>query len=302
MNAVKHKRTDAMIRNIKKLQIEKEYSDTEIAEQIGITPTTYKNIIRSRDSGGNKNIKDSIVNKLADFYDCSTDYILGLSDDKTLNRYGDPVKRPLDFSDRDKLIHELNNYLNSDYKTLCALHFLLCQNPSWRRAEYLKGFHAFTDVLIESSFLELFKERSKEDYKFLVEDSIKFDDEYFNHILQLRKANSLLETADFELSLKYYMEIIYDTLTKSMILEPIAIKAIQPVLWLKKNWDAFPTELNIIADILPQIQHYHFIIKGLTNKDLLGINNDSEAYKDINLSDEIILAFEHYLHSPSENR
>ena len=127
MGVLKYKRTEDIVQRLKKLQSNKGYSDTEIAEQIGIKPTTYKNIIRSTDSGGNKSIKDSYVKKLADFYNCTTAYILCESDEENLNRHGHPVIKPYDFSKKDTLILELNNYLKSDLETLQALHFLLCQ-------------------------------------------------------------------------------------------------------------------------------------------------------------------------------
>lgn len=299
MSILKHEKTETMIANIKSAQDEAGYTSEKVAELIGIPLTTYKNIIRSK--GGNDFVKDSIINKLADLYNCSTDYILGLSTDRTRDKDNEVIIKPLDFDTKHKLMIELNNYLDSDYKTLCALHFLLCQNPSWRRDAYLNALHAFTDVLMESAFLELFQERSKGDYKFLVEDTIKFDDNYYDNLLKLRKANSFLETADFESSLKFYFEIVYNALTKSMILEPIANKAIQQILWLNENWDEFPAELKIVVDTLPQIQEHHFFINNLSNKKLLGPNKDSETYLGIKLSEQIISILKQYLSSTEKN-
>ena len=297
MGTLKHEKTESMIKNIKEAQEKKGYTAEQVANQIGIPLTTYKNIIRSK--GGNDYVKDSIISKLADLYDCSTDYILGLSDDETCDRNNRKVIRPLDFSEQYKLIYELSNYLNSDFKTLRALHYLLCQTPSWRREEYLKSLQTFTNTLMETSFWENFKERTKADYEFLVENSIKYGDEYSNHISLLDCADFLLKNANYKRSLKTYLKIIYNTLSEPLILEPIANKAISQVLWLNNNWDEFPTELKIVVDTLPQIQQYHFIIKELSNKELL--DKDNETYTDIKLSEQIKSILQQYLFSTEGN-
>lgn len=99
MSILRYERTSIIVRNIKELQNINNYTDEQVAEYTGINLTTYKNIVRSIGPGGNKFIKDIYIKKIADLYHCSTDYILGLSNDKTLDRYGDPAKISLEILD-----------------------------------------------------------------------------------------------------------------------------------------------------------------------------------------------------------
>ncbi|PGZ07244.1 hypothetical protein COE47_33605, partial [Bacillus thuringiensis] len=57
---------------IKKLREENKWSQLEFAERMGIN-----NSVLSRIESGKRPIEDSLINKAADIFDVSTDYLLG---------------------------------------------------------------------------------------------------------------------------------------------------------------------------------------------------------------------------------
>ena len=66
-----------MYENIRKLREDKDLSQKEMAAYLQIHQTTYSDY-----ELGNLNIPVSILCKLADFYQTSIDYLLGLTDEK----------------------------------------------------------------------------------------------------------------------------------------------------------------------------------------------------------------------------
>ena len=64
-------------KRLKELRIENNYSQYEIANLIGIAQVTY-----SHYELGRRSISMQILVKIAKIYNVSTDYLLGISDDK----------------------------------------------------------------------------------------------------------------------------------------------------------------------------------------------------------------------------
>lgn len=293
----KHQRTVAMTENIKKAQRSKRYTDEEVANHLGISVSAYKNIIRSLPPEENKKrfIKDSIINDLASLYDCSTDYILGLSNDMAYDKNGRFIIRPFNFN-KDKLLNELCQYLvsedsNPDHITLNDLHFLLCECGQKDREKYLETLHTYANLLRDSLTLELFKQYSKRDYNLLIKNTKDYGKEYTSYITYLCKANEFFQNGDFKSALKAYLEIIYATITKSLTLSPIANRAVEKVLLLFQNWVEFPSKFTIIVDVLPEIQARCFCISELSAKKLLESSqatSNINAYEGIDLSKKMI--------------
>ncbi|PEV43616.1 hypothetical protein COK37_23480 [Bacillus thuringiensis] len=61
---------------IKKLREERKWSQLEFAEKMGIN-----NSVLSRIESGKRPIEDSLINKAADIFNVSTDYLLGRTND-----------------------------------------------------------------------------------------------------------------------------------------------------------------------------------------------------------------------------
>ncbi len=64
-----------MYRRIKDLREDKDLNQTEIAKVLGMSQTGY-----SKYETGENDIPTSILIKLAEFYETSVDYLLGLTD------------------------------------------------------------------------------------------------------------------------------------------------------------------------------------------------------------------------------
>ena len=70
---------EILSKRLKELRIENNYSQYEIANLIGITQVTYSHYELGRRSVSIQNLV-----KIAQIYNVSTDYLLGLSDDRII--------------------------------------------------------------------------------------------------------------------------------------------------------------------------------------------------------------------------
>ena len=66
-----------MYERLRMLRLDRDLSQTKVAEYIGMSQTGY-----SKYETGENDIPTDVLIRLADFYGTSTDYILGLSDDR----------------------------------------------------------------------------------------------------------------------------------------------------------------------------------------------------------------------------
>ncbi len=64
-----------MYRRIRELREDKKLNQTQVAKMLGMSQTGY-----SKYETGENDVPTTILIKLAQFYDTSTDYILGLTD------------------------------------------------------------------------------------------------------------------------------------------------------------------------------------------------------------------------------
>ena len=67
-----------MTDRIKNLRIDSDYTQAHVAQAIGISQRKYSYI-----ETGIQQLTDDLIIKLAVFYNTSTDYLLGLTDDPT---------------------------------------------------------------------------------------------------------------------------------------------------------------------------------------------------------------------------
>lgn len=78
---------DILAKRLKELRIENNYSQKEIADMIGIAQVTYSHYELGRRSVSIQNLV-----KIAQIYNVSVDYMLGLSDVKMVQSKADCVK------------------------------------------------------------------------------------------------------------------------------------------------------------------------------------------------------------------
>jgi transcriptional regulator with XRE-family HTH domain len=70
-----------MYNRIRDLREDKDLNQTQVAKMLGMSQTGY-----SKYETGENDIPTSILIKLADFYNVSTDYLLNRTDNKALNK------------------------------------------------------------------------------------------------------------------------------------------------------------------------------------------------------------------------
>lgn len=68
-------------RRLKDLREDNDFTQTQIAEYLYVKQSTYSQYER-----GSRNVPIDLLSKLSDFYDVSTDYILGRTDNPKLNK------------------------------------------------------------------------------------------------------------------------------------------------------------------------------------------------------------------------
>lgn len=249
MKIEKIERTQVMVDNIKKAQKELGYSDEQMGTEVpGLTPAMYKNIIRTLGKGGNRFVKVSVINSLAEFFNCSKDEILG----QPSGTSGTP---PLDFDEKNQVRHELFTYLNKDFETMKNLHFLLCNDGEEKRKEYKEWFRREVTIEKERSVLNFFKENANAAYQFFIGNAVEsniYEKNYTEYIWRWFEANQLFEAGKFESSLKKHLEIIYAAMGNAMFV-PIAKMSILNVRLIEEKWDKFPSELGNIVESIPEI-------------------------------------------------
>ena len=257
MNNGRVKRTKEITDRLKKLQDEHGYSNAVIARKIGMNLTTYKNYIRN--TGGVKTISFDIIQRLSQVYDCSTDYIICKSEDPKLSSTGKLIIHPISFADKDKMISSVVDYLNQDMQTLRSLHFLFCKLPTWYSANIISGINSFMNVLKQNSFWEYSDTFTKENFDWILNNLSNYDNLYSTTLMKLVHADTLFRNQRFYNSLQLYVEIIYLTITKSINLKPIAIKAMDKISTLRTEWLKFPESLIPVVDDFPKIVENGFL-------------------------------------------
>lgn len=238
----KEPRTAQMVDRLRLLQHQHEFSDSRVARRIGISLSKYKNIIRTPDKGGNLSVDKLIIERLANLYECTTDYILGFSSSPSTDKSHRKITQAINFDIRNKTIDELNNFLydSDNFSTLQNLHFLIYSLPAPKRNDILKGFNTFMDILRKESFYGRIGSIPNDKLDMIM--NINEDDpDYIDAVLALAKANSLYAKGKLSKALPSYVEVIYIALTKNAIMVgPLAETALRKINRIHETLDDFP--------------------------------------------------------------
>lgn len=235
-------RTKEVVDRLRLLQGISNLSDSKVAKRVGITLSQYKNIIRSPSKGGNQKIDYIIIERLANLYECTTDYILGFSDKPYTDRLNRKITPAISFEMRNNMLNDLNEYLydSENFSTLQNLHFLICKLPAPKRIDLLKGFNAFIDTLRKESFYGRIGSIPGDKLDTIMK--INNDDpDYIDAVLALANANSLFTKRKLSKALYSYVEVVYIALTKNAIMVgPLAEIALQKIERIQASLDDFP--------------------------------------------------------------
>lgn len=235
-------RTKEVVDRLRLLQGISNLSDSKVAKRVGITLSQYKNIIRSPSKGGNQKIDYIIIERLANLYECTTDYILGFSDKPYTDRLNRKITPAISFEMRNNMLNDLNEYLydSENFSTLQNLHFLICKLPAPKRIDLLKGFNTFIDTLRKESFYGRIGSIPGDKLDTIMK--INNDDpDYIDAVLALANANSLFTKRKLSKALYSYVEVVYIALTKNAIMVgPLAEIALQKIERIQASLDDFP--------------------------------------------------------------
>lgn len=252
--------TDKMQKRLKELQNEHipPLKDKDVATLLGIPYDTYKNI----KNGKIKYIKLDLFNKFKQIYDCTGDYLNGTSDDKHLLSDGSPMESPILFSEANKKMTDVSNYLHNDYKTLNNLHMIFYRLPTDIRENMINTFNSICDNIKITTLVDRKDELSKDKFEYLINNLNTDDSELTKMNLKLAEADHHLGKKRKKQALGLYLEIIYYSTIGSL---PAAKLAASKVIALTE-WCNFPEILKPLSNDLPAFINSH----GIFDSKLLG--------------------------------
>ena len=235
-------RTKEIVDRLRLLQGTSNLSDSKVAKRVGITLSQYKNIIRSPSKGGNQKIDYIIIERLANLYECTTDYILGFSDKPYTDKLNRKITPAISFEIRNSMLDDLNEYLydSENFSTLQNLHFLICKLPAPKRIDLLKGFNTFIDTLRKESFYGRIGSIPGDKLDTIMK--INNDDpDYIDAVLTLANADSLLKKKELSKALHSYVKVVYIALTKNAnMVGSLAEIALQKIERIQASSNDFP--------------------------------------------------------------
>lgn len=242
---------DTIRSRIKELQHENNLSNAQAATTLGLSLDTYKNIVNNK----NQNIDIALIKQIASTFKCTDDYIMGKSNDRTLNRDGIQIISPISRSETNKMISDITKYLYKDPETLRSIYLLLFRLPPLIQYNILETLNLFTQEIRITTLMDRKDSLSKEDFDNIVNALIKDNVEITMMNKKLVKANKELKRNRIKTALFIYLEIIYYASAYSTA---TAKKAIAAVIDLKRTWDKFPPELVPLITMLPEMQKNNF--------------------------------------------
>lgn len=243
---------------IRFLQKQHNLTDAQAANQLNLSTDIYKNI----KNGKNKEIDPSIIKKMSQFYKCTEDYIIGDSNDETLNKNGEKIIYPISTHESVKMIKEITDFLNKteNFTTLRSVHLLLVKLPPILRSNVLDALNSLSQAIHMTTLLDRKDSLSKEKFNYILENLLNDNIELTMMTLNLAKADNYLNKSNsdnksIKKALHIYLEIIYYASPQSA---PAAKKAITKITYFKNTWKYFPLELYPLINLLSKMQKDNF--------------------------------------------
>lgn len=234
----------SQIRNrLKELQKENNYTLEDIYFKTKIHPNTYKNWFRAEGTAGSvKTFKDKHIHKLAELYDCTTDYLICRSNNKTTNRFGNSLLHPVEFQTGNKL-SELVKYLQNNEEIIILLHNLLVSAPEEVRKITINQLKTWNTEFKLYNLLYGNDTPIKDPFELLTVAMNPYSANITDAILSLASANFNFGKERYADALPKYLKIIYNT-TKNT--EFITKEALEKILQLESIWEEYPSALKEI--------------------------------------------------------
>lgn len=249
-------------RNLRELQRERKKHDQEVADIANITLTTYKNI--KRQTGGNKSIDKETLKRLAEFYNCTEDYILGKSMDPKLSATGIPHPSPLyDYRSEERMA--VNTFLDQreNWEFLHSLYFVLCQLPNKYNQPIIDNFINTSKLLRESTAYGR-ENVSQTTLRLLARVLDCHDSYYADALIIFNEGEKHLASRRNSAALHKYLNVLYLS-TKAFSLAPLVNEVSNRIISLSQNWSKFPTELTpLVKNLKNHASVYDF--QGLSSE------------------------------------
>ncbi len=250
--------TNEIRKRLKDEQKKANLSNNRVAAILGISETTYKNIIRL--SGGNKFIKDELIVELAQHYGCSSDYLRCVSNDPNTDKNGRMIRNAINFKMRDKKTEELFNFFKENPEIFNRVHFLFCELTDPPKKEIINAIKSISYSLQSYFVFSCLANLEDKNFNIFLNDLFLTDSIYTASARSLMIANYLYANKNYQFALPEYIKIVYNTITlHSLHTKLIANEACKKISEIQENWDEFPQELTSFANELPKLVEKSFI-------------------------------------------
>ena len=254
---------DTMRERIRSLQKHHNLTEAGAAEKAKISKAKYKNYVRL--TKGAKTMSSQTLKQIADALECTTDYLLNKSDDPALDRDGNNIIKPINYSLRDEIINDLSQYFIENFPFAKSLHFIFCELDSANRQNMVRCIDTLAECMRNSIYYNIDK------YSDVI-DLLRLDDPDFKRIIEkLARANEYRSDGLQIYALKEYLSIIQKTVNEDLRFIVYAERSSKNAISIAEEFpEIIPPALSDMSETLSRIATKRFIIKG---KDSKKINN-----------------------------
>ena len=241
--------TDIMRTRLRDLEKEHKLTHDLVAKHIGLDTTyRYKNIFNA--GGTQKKVSSDIIEKLARYFECTPDYIIGTSNFKELYKDGNKRKPTqkiyVEFDTKFNLVAS-HFRKTENYQLLDNLYFLFHDIPFEESQVIFQGINALISPLKKYSSLM----NTKPETLNALQDALTFyDDSKIKLLEKYDEANKAFEGHRYKKALCLYLEIFIKC---EPITHNICKKVVRSIYSLRNNWSSFPKEIDTL---FPSFEEY----------------------------------------------
>lgn len=189
----------------------------ELISRTGINEHTYKNLFH--ETGTQKNINIDFLNAIAEYYECTIDYITGKS--SVYDEYENSIRRikpSVNFSERNKKINNITSYLRSKdnsiekYEFIKNMDFIINKLSDSECLDIIKGFNASISLLRENTIFQYKDSMAPNTFELLRENFKTSDAECIKLLNILSEAENAYSKGRYKKSYIYNLRVLLESM------------------------------------------------------------------------------------------
>lgn len=241
---------------LKKLKIENKQKVNDIAYRTGLSTSKIKNILLK---DGTQSIDEDTLRRLSEVFNCTSDYILGLSPNPQKDKDNRTINHPVRFQDRDYKLEKVSDYLQSNFTTLDNLYFLFFTLPTTYSSNIINGLNNIIDATKNNSLWALQKTIGDKDYRVLTQNLNYLNPNYCHYMAELARCGKDISDGKYKKAILSLLEIIDYATTKDMMCKPLAKEAHKRLLSIPKETASFDNFIDSIEEYLIIFENHNYL-------------------------------------------